>query len=113
MWGTWCGPCREEIEKNAKKLREHFKRKNVTFLYIANLDNGREKEWKKQIAYFQIEGLHILANPRLTADIMGKVKATGYPTYIIVKKDGSYEQTATKYPVNLNEMEKEIEAASL
>jgi len=113
MWGTWCGPCREEIEKNGKLLRNHFKGKNVTFLYIANLDAGREKEWKKQIAYFQIEGLHILANPKLTADIMGKVKATGYPTYIIIKKDGSYKQAATKYPVNLQAMIKEIEAAAL
>ena len=113
MWGTWCGPCREEIEKNGPKLRAHFKGKNVTFLYIANLDNGKEKEWKKQIAYFQIEGTHILANRKLTDDIMGKVKATGYPTYIIIKKDGSYKQAATRYPVNLQAMIKEIEAASL
>jgi thiol-disulfide isomerase/thioredoxin len=113
MWGTWCGPCREEIEKNAKQLRTHFKGKNITFLYIANRDNGKEKEWKKQIAYFQIEGVHILANPKLTTDIMEKVKATAYPTYIIVKKDGSYKQTTTKYPVNLQAMIKEIEAAAL
>lgn len=111
MWGTWCGPCRVEIEKNAKKLRDHFKGKNVTFLYIANLDVGREKEWKKQIAYFQMEGEHILANPKLTADIMAKVKGIGYPTYIIVKKDGSYRQTVTKYPVNITAIIKEIEAA--
>lgn len=113
MWGTWCGPCREEIEKNAAKLRAHFKGENVTFLYVSNLDSGREKEWKKQIAYFQIEGLHILANPKLTDDIMGKVKATGYPTYIIVKKDGSYKQTVTRYPVNLTALIKEIETAGL
>jgi thiol-disulfide isomerase/thioredoxin len=111
MWGTWCGPCREEIEKHAKQLRVHFKGKNVMFLYVANLEGGREKEWKKQIAYFQMEGMHILANPKLTADIMGKVKSTGYPTYIIVKKDGSYKQSVTKYPVNILAMIKEIEAA--
>jgi len=113
MWGTWCSPCREEIEKNAKQLYAHFKGKAVTFLYIDNYDMGKEKEWKKQIAYFQIEGLHILANPKLTEDIMGKVKATGYPTYIIIKKDGSYKQAATKYPVNMQAMIKEIEAAGL
>lgn len=112
MWGTWCGPCREELEKNAKLLRAHFKGKNVTFLYIANNDTGKEKEWKKQIAYFQIEGLHILANPGLTKDIMEKVKASAYPTYIIIKKDGSYKQTTTKYPVNVQAMIKEIEASA-
>lgn len=113
MWGTWCGPCREEIEKNAKQLKSYFKGKNVTFLYIANLDVGKEKEWKKQIAYFQIEGMHILANPKLTDDIMRKVKSTGYPTYILIKKDGSYKQTKTKYPVNFKAMIKEIESASI
>ncbi len=111
MWGSWCGPCREEIEKNAAALRSHFKGKNVLFLYIANFDVGHEKEWKKQIAYFQIEGEHILANSKLTSDIMEKVKSSGYPTYIIVKKDGSYKQTATKYPVNLQAMIHEIEVA--
>jgi protein-disulfide isomerase-like protein with CxxC motif len=60
-----------------------------------------------------MEGEHILANSKLTADIMRKVKSTGYPTYIIVKKDGSYQQTATKYPVNLQAMIREIETAEL
>ena len=113
MWGTWCSPCRTEIEKNALKLETHFKGKNVNFIYIANEDIAREQEWKKAIAYFQIGGMHILANPKLTKDIMNKVKATGYPTYIIIKKDGSYRQTTSQLPVNLQAMIKEIEAANL
>jgi len=113
MWGTWCSPCREEIEKNATKLSTYFKGKNVDLIYIANYDSGREKEWKKQIAYFQIGGTHILANPQLTKDIMGKAKASGYPTYIIIKKDGSYRKTTTQLPVNLQAMIKEIEAVGL
>lgn len=113
MWGTWCSPCRQEIEKNAAQLKAHFRGKDIAFLYIANYDIKREKEWKKQIAYFKIEGEHILANSKLTADIMGKVKASGYPTYIIIKKDGSYKQTVTKYPINLQAMIKEIESAGL
>jgi protein-disulfide isomerase-like protein with CxxC motif len=44
---------------------------------------------------------------------MAKVKATGYPTYIIIKKDGSYKQAATRYPVNVQAMIKEIEAAGV
>ncbi|WP_419802994.1 thioredoxin-like domain-containing protein [Mucilaginibacter sp.] len=113
MWGTWCSPCRTEIEKNALKLEAHFKGKNVNFIYISNEDIAREQEWKKAIAYFQIGGMHILANPRLTKDIMNKVKAMGYPTYIIIKKDGSYRQTTSQLPVNLQAMIKEIEVANL
>ncbi len=113
MWGTWCTPCREEIEKNAVKLENHFKNKNVNFIYIANFDIAREQEWKKMIAYFQIEGIQILANPALTKDIMEKAKSTGYPTYIIIKKDGSYRTTSAQLPVNLQAKIKEIEAANL
>ena len=112
MWGTWCTPCRQEIEKNATKLEAYFKGKNVNFIYIANQDIGREQEWKKAIAYFQIEGMQILANPKLTKDIMDKVKSSGYPTYFIIKKDGSYKKTATQIP-DIQSLTKEIETANL
>lgn len=113
MWGTWCSPCRTEIEKNALKLEAHFKGKNINFIYVANLDIGREQEWKKAIAYFQIGGIHILANPALTKDIMDKAKFSGYPSYILINKDGSYRRTAIQPPVNLQTMIEEIEAANL
>jgi len=113
MWGTWCTPCREEIEKNAAKLKAHFKGKNVNFIYVANNDIGHEQVWKKAIAYFQIEGMQILANPGLTKDIMDKVKSTGYPTYIIINKDGTYRRTSTQLPVNVPALMKEIEVANL
>ncbi len=113
MWGTWCSPCRSEIEKNAAKLEAYFKGKNVNFIYIANDDINREKEWKKAIAYFQIEGMQVLADPKLTKDIMDKVKASGYPTYILINKNGSYRKTTSQLPVNVQAMIKEIEAAGL
>lgn len=94
-------------------MEAHFKGKNVNFIYIANEDIGREQLWKKAIAYFQIEGIHILANPILTKDIMDKAKFSGYPSYILIKRDGSYRRTATQLPVNLQVMIKEIEVANL
>jgi thiol-disulfide isomerase/thioredoxin len=111
MWGTWCGPCREEIEKHSAALETHFKGKNVLFLYIANYDLSHEQEWKKLIAYYQLEGTHILANEKLTDDIMNKTKSRGFPTYFIIKKDGSYQQTKTQYPVDRQALIKEIELA--
>ena len=111
MWGTWCGPCREEIEKNSAALETYFKGKNVLFLYIANDDLSLEPEWKKLIAYYQLEGTHILANDKLTADIMKKIKSTGFPTYFIIKKDGAYELSKAGYPMKREVLIKELEAA--
>ncbi|MGF1926239.1 MAG: TlpA family protein disulfide reductase, partial [Bacteroidia bacterium] len=89
MWGTWCAPCREEMEKYGQKIKSYFKDKGLDYLYIANFDQKNKAKWKELIPYFDLEGLHILANQKLTNDVMLKTKGAGYPTYIIIKKDGT------------------------
>lgn len=112
MWGTWCSPCREEIEKDSGPLRAYFKGKGVDFLYIANHDVAHEKEWKKLIAYYHMEGMHILANDKLDRDIMARLKSSGYPTYFIIKKDGTFQKSKAQYPIDLPALTKELETAS-
>ena len=112
MWGIWCSPCREEIEKNAVALETYFKGKKVDFLYIDSHDVNNESGWKKLIAYYHMEGMHILANDKLDKDIMKKTGGQGYPTYFIIKKDGSYGLTKTQYPINRQAMINELLAAS-
>jgi len=109
MWGTWCGPCRAELEKFTPQIRDHFQGKNITFLYIANKDIDHPEEWKKIIAYYKIEGTHILANSNLDKDIMNKIKSTGYPTHFIIKKDGSFKKMKTQDESNTQQVIKEIE----
>ncbi|MCC8425752.1 TlpA disulfide reductase family protein [Mucilaginibacter sp. UR6-11] len=111
MWGTWCGPCREEIEKNSKAVKEHFKDKGLSYLYVANFDSNNESTWKKLITYFNLEGTHILANDLLNKDIMTKIKGDGYPTYFIIKKDGTYELSKAGYPMDRNVLIKQLETA--
>jgi thiol-disulfide isomerase/thioredoxin len=110
MWGTWCGPCREEIEKNSAAIRAHFKDKRLIYLYIANLDTGNEAQWKKLIAYFGIEGTHLLASQKLTDNIMTRIKGNGYPTMFIIKKDGTVEPSKTAYPIDRDVLFKQLEA---
>jgi thiol-disulfide isomerase/thioredoxin len=110
MWGTWCGPCRSELEKYTPQIRDHFRGKNVTFLYIANKDIGHPEEWKKIIAYYKIEGIHILANENLDKDIMTKIESTGYPTHLIIKKDGTFKKIKTQDESNTQQFIKEIAA---
>jgi hypothetical protein len=49
MWGTWCGPCREEIEKNAKKLRDHFKGKTLCFYTLPILIRDEKRSGKNKL----------------------------------------------------------------
>ncbi len=96
MWGSWCGPCRNEIEKSSPAIKSYFKDKGLEFLYIANDDQKNIKEWKSLISYFNMEGHHILATKELTDDVSGNIKIEGYPTYVIIHKNGTYEVTKTR-----------------
>jgi protein-disulfide isomerase-like protein with CxxC motif len=59
----------------------------------------------------KMKGTHILANQGLTYDIMRKVKGSGYPTYIIIKKDGTYELSKAGFPMNRQVLIKQLEEA--
>lgn len=111
MWGTWCGPCREEMENNSSAIKAHFKNKDLNYLYIANRDQGQEKKWKELIAYFNLEGYHILANEKLTRDISEKIQLQGYPTYGIIHADGRFELSKAGHPMNRQKLIEQIESA--
>lgn len=111
MWGTWCAPCRQEITKNNHALHEYFKDKDVQFLYVANHDSHNSENWKKLISYQSLEGFHILANEILTKDIMTKTKGQGFPTYIVLSKDGSYELSKAGYPMEREILIRQLESA--
>ncbi|WP_259014120.1 TlpA family protein disulfide reductase [Emticicia fluvialis] len=110
MWGTWCGPCREEISANSAELKKHFKNKDVTFLYIANYDEEVEK-WKRLIAYYNLEGVHVMASEDLTEEAMKKLRGTGFPTYAIIDKYGKIETSKAGFPMNRDILIKQVEEA--
>lgn len=111
MWGTWCSPCHEEIEKNSAHLKEHFKNKDLVFLYVSNYDLNNKTNWKKLMSYYNLEGKHILAAQELSEDIISKVGGKGYPTYFIIKKDGTYELSKAGYPMKRDLLIKQVEEA--
>ena len=111
MWGTWCGPCRSEISKNSEAIKSHFKDQELDYLYIANYDEDKEDKWKELIAYYNLTGTHVLADRTLTADIMKEIKGKGFPTYAIIKKDGTFELSEAGYPMKRDVLIKQIEEA--
>lgn len=111
MWGTWCGPCRESLLVNSDSIKNHFQNKGLDYLYIANHDESNPAKWKQLIPYYNLSGINILASKILTKDIMEKVKGSGYPTYVIIKKDGSFELSKAGYPMDRNILYKQLEDA--
>ena len=109
MWGTWCGPCRSELLQNSDSIKHYFNNKGLDYLYIANHDIGKDDKWKELISYYNLTGTHILASANLTKDIMTKVKGTGFPTYVIIKKDGTFELSEAGYPMKREVLVKQLE----
>lgn len=106
MWGTWCSPCREEIEKNAAALKKHFEGKGVEFLYVTNYDKS-ETKWKQLIAFYNLEGSHVFANEALTDEIMEKIKGSSFPSYAIIDKNGKIAKV--EYPIDREVLIQQIE----
>lgn len=113
MWGTWCGPCRKEMNDNGEAIKLHFKNKGLDYLYIANYDMEKEAAWKKLISFFNLEGYHIRANETLSKDIMSKIKGTGYPTYAIIDKYGNVALSKAGYPMDREKLIAQLEEALL
>ncbi len=109
LWGTWCTPCHQELQKNAAPLKKHFENKDLTFLYIANYDTDKQSQLEKLIAFYNLEGMHINAKKELTDDILKKTGAKGFPSYILIKKDGSYELSKAGYPMRREVLIQQIE----
>jgi thiol-disulfide isomerase/thioredoxin len=106
FWGTWCGPCREEMP-NAKLLREKFIGKDVVFLYLGV--QSAEKAWKDMIAQLDIKGEHYLLNNNEYSALSEKFQISGIPRYILVDRNGRVFSDNAKRPGD-DKLKPEIDA---
>lgn len=88
FWASWCTPCREEMVP-AAKLRELYKGKDVTFVYLAY--NDTENNWKRAS---EQEGLsEVITNFFITnsknSKMLEKIKLELIPRYLIFNKQGN------------------------
>lgn len=83
FWGTWCGPCREEL-KNLKTIYRIYKDKNFVILGIANDDTKTIK------TVVDKEGLDW---PQIAQDkdksILKLYNVIGYPTTYLLDPEGT------------------------
>ena len=89
VWGTWCGPCREEMAY-LPELHEALKELPVTYMYLAN--NSPEELWQKSAKRYGLEGTDCV-NLRLPDAQQSAVEeylgVQGFPTFLLVAPDGT------------------------
>lgn len=109
LWGTWCTPCRKSLQEDSGPIKEHFKEKDLEYLYVSNNDLDNVAVWKNLIPYYNLNGTHILASEQLTNDIQKKVQFNAFPSYVLIKPDGSFKLLKINLPVTADKVIQELE----
>jgi thiol-disulfide isomerase/thioredoxin len=108
FWGTWCGPCHEEM-KYVGAAKEALKDKEVIFMYFAN--NSPESTWKSMIKDMKLTGSNVVHYklPDQQQNMLEKrLSIKGFPTYMLIDKDGKLVSTAAPRPSNPVELAKAV-----
>ena len=109
VWGTWCGPCRSELE-HLPQLHEELKDLPVTYMYLAN--TSPEELWHKATKRFGLDGEDCV-NLRLPASQQKAVEefleVRGFPTYILIAPDGSITDNKAPRPSMPSDVRQAIE----
>lgn len=112
IWGTWCGPCKRELQYNPA-LKQHFKDKEIVFVYLDMDEDVKDADWKKFIKVNGLTGVHLRKNRAdiqyIWDELLAKDKQRMYPTYFIFDKNGKLVQADAKQPSDGAELYAELE----
>ena len=95
IWATWCGPCRGEIPY-AIELHEQFKGKDIAFVNLCLA--SKESDWQKMIEDNGIKGDNYFFNEDQSRLMKDKLKFRGYPTYMIIDRQGTIVNRSAPRP---------------
>lgn len=107
IWAVWCGPCRSEIPY-AYELHEYFKGQPVVFVNVCL--SSERTAWKNLIDKMHINGENYFFNKDQTKLFVGNLRDfQGYPTYLIIDKNGNIVDFHAPPPSSGEEIRKRIE----
>ncbi|WP_126248786.1 TlpA family protein disulfide reductase [Chitinophaga rhizosphaerae] len=113
MWGTWCGPCKEEF-RHLPALRKTFAGKDVVFLYLDVDDDSRDAAWKDFIRVNRMEGLHLRMTRKTVDPIWKEIlanhpdKSESYPQYFLFDKSGKLAIAKAERPSSGDALSQQI-----
>ena len=114
IWGTWCGPCKEEFNY-LPSLKQRFKGKDIVFLYLDMDDDDKDSEWRDFIFLHNLTGVHLRKNNQEIKSIWMELipeqseKRVLYPSYFLFDKEGKAVTTNVYRPSDKNLLYQQIE----
>ncbi|MCO5949538.1 TlpA family protein disulfide reductase [Mucilaginibacter flavidus] len=112
LWGTWCGPCKKKL-LYGPELKQHFKDKDVVFVYLDMDEDDKDADWKKFIRLNGVTGIHLRKSRADIGKFWDELLSAGherlYPSYFIFDKTGKLVQADTKRPSDGTALYTELE----
>jgi len=102
VWGTWCGPCRAEMEY-VPDLKKRLESKPVVYLYFCN--NSSEDAWRTFVSQKHLDtdnAVHYNLPKAQESAIEQYLEVSGFPTYRLVDTAGRLMPGAAPRPSNLS-----------
>ena len=105
MWATWCEPCIMEF-RHKEELKKILDENDVQQLYISFDSDLYNERWKSSIKQYNLTGIHIRANEKLSLDILRLIYSTrgivyetaadveldielSFPRYVLIDEEGN------------------------
>ena len=109
VWGTWCGPCRGEME-HVPTLKKTLNDKPVVYLYFCN--NSPEDAWRTYIRQKHLDtdnAIHYNLPRAQEGAIEHYLEVSGFPTYRLVDTTGRLMPGSAPRPSNPSRVSAAIE----
>jgi Redoxin. len=114
IWGTWCGPCKEEM-RYLPTIKAQLEGKDIVFLYLDMDDDEKDHKWREYIQANAITGVHLRKNNEDIQAIWKELlpdddaRHGRYPTYFIFDKHGNLVADEIKRPSDGKDLVKQLE----
>lgn len=86
FWAPSCGPCISEFKNAKSEFAEKYKDHDIVYMYICV--DGSEKEWKKGIENYKLEGINLRAPGWEDNPVCQQYNVQGVPQYYLISKNG-------------------------
>lgn len=96
VWATWCGPCISEFSQLPAIKPAFEEREDVVFVYLCA--QSKEDSWKAMVKRHQLKGDNLFLNDNQFGLFDQATNVTGFPTYMVITKEGKLVREGIKRP---------------
>lgn len=92
IWATWCIPCIQAMPYG-KELYKQAQTANlpIEFVYLCTSSGSGQKLWENKVLEIDQPGTHLFVQNKVLSEVMRLFNKGGYPSYIMLNPDGSYD----------------------